>query len=94
MSTLDFSWMLKEGDCYLCDAYTFPEYRGSGFHRILTRRILNYAKSANYKRALAIVANYNYASAKNYIRLGFRASCRFIVYGKKGGRSKTTLNYR
>lgn len=85
--------LLLPSDGYLWDAYTHPNFRGRGLHKILSE--FRYVKlmEAGKSRALTVVARYNHASLVGFLRAGFVPVARFIRYSINGGTQKSTLKY-
>lgn len=88
----DFAELNRE-DAYLFDDYTFPQYRGQGFHKKLITARLNELKSMGKIRALSIIADYNKASYTSYLNYGFSRLESFIQYGIGRGTTNNTLKY-
>lgn len=64
---------LHEGEGYIFDSYTVPEYRGSGFQTALISKRLAYLKDQGFRRAVAFVWDDNIPSLK---------ACRSVSFEK------------
>lgn len=62
---------LKEGEIYLYDAFTVPEWRGKGLYPAILSRQLDYFKHKGYERALIFTVEENLASRRGILRAGF-----------------------
>ncbi|KPJ59518.1 MAG: hypothetical protein AMJ46_10905 [Latescibacteria bacterium DG_63] len=66
----DVELKLKSDEGYLLDAYTRPEYRGSGLHTYMSVKRLQKLKEMGGRRAFGIAAKKNVASRKAHQRGG------------------------
>lgn len=75
----------KDGEAYLFDAFTIPEYRGKGFFCYLLTCTLSYLKSLDYRRALIFALRSNRASNRAIQNAGFEhfQTVRFIKLWRK-----------
>jgi GNAT superfamily N-acetyltransferase len=62
---------LQEGEVYLYDAFTLPEWRGKALYPAILSRQLEYFKQQGYKRALIFTVEENMASRRGITRAGF-----------------------
>jgi ribosomal protein S18 acetylase RimI-like enzyme len=68
----------REGEIYLYDAFTFPDYRGNNLYPALLHRILEHSRQQNLRRALIFVLSDNIASIRGVQKAGFREFQRVI----------------
>lgn len=83
---------LAEGDGYLWDGYTHPDYRGCGWHGHLIRIREAELQRAGKVRAVSVVANFNRASRRGFTKSGYILLERYC-FGKWCGRFFSTLRY-
>ena len=62
---------LQEGEFYLYDAFTVPEWRGKGIYPAILSRQLQHFKEEGFKRALIFTVEENIASRRGITRSGF-----------------------
>ena len=83
---------LEEGDGYLWDDYTHPDFRGRGWHlqliKIREAELLRVGK----RRALSVVANFNRASRRGYQRAGCTLYERYS-FGRRWGKPFLMIRY-
>lgn len=85
------SLLLPNKTGYLWDTYTNPAFRGNGFHAKLIKALLYQLCMKEYSRAYSIVAVYNRASYKGFIKNGFTKKQLFFTYRFWNGKRRTTL---
>lgn len=68
---------LSEGDIYIFDLYTLPDFRRQGIQGRLVKEMLNLAGAEGYKRALSLVSIDNIPSIRLHEKLGFEVLSRF-----------------
>ena len=85
------SLLLPNKTGYLWDTYTNPAFRGNGFHAKLIKQRLYQLCMKEYSRAYSIVAVYNRASYKGFIKNGFTKKQLFFTYRFWNGKRRTTL---
>lgn len=83
---------LEAGDGYLWDDYTHPDFRGRGWHGHLIRIREAELYKAGKQRALSVVAHFNRASRRGFLRAGYRL-CERYHFGRRWGRIFSTLRY-
>lgn len=84
--------LLEEGDGYLWDDYTHPDFRGLGWHERLIRLREEELRRAGMRRALSIIVRHNRASRRGYQRMGYRLIERYS-FGRRWGKPFLTLRY-
>lgn len=62
---------LKEGEVYLYDAFTMPEWRGKALYPAILSRQLQHFKQQGFRRALIFTVEENIASRRGITRAGF-----------------------
>jgi ribosomal protein S18 acetylase RimI-like enzyme len=62
----------RQGEIYLYDAFTFPDYRGNNLYPALLHRILEHSRQQNLRRALIFVLSDNMASIRGVQKAGFQ----------------------
>ena len=85
------SLLLPNKTGYLWDTYTNPAFRGNGFHGKLIKQRLYQLSMKEYSRAYSIVAMYNRASYKGFIKNGFAKKQLFFTCKFWNSKRKTTL---
>ncbi len=83
---------LADGDGYLWDDYTHPDYRGQGWHGALIRIREQLLLQAGKQRALSVVARFNRASRRGFERIGY-LPLEHYRFGRWWGRRFSTLRY-
>lgn len=83
---------LEEGDGYLWDDYTHPDFRGQGWHLHLIKIREAELLRAGKRRALSVVANFNRASRRGYQRAGYTLYERYR-FGRRWGKPFLTMRY-
>lgn len=68
---IDRMLLLREGECYLYDAYTLEGFRGKGLYPAILSCILRYAKGKGARRALIFALKSNLPSHQGIRRVGF-----------------------
>ena len=61
----------RDGEIYLYDAFTFPEYRGQNLYPAILNRILTHNRQQDLQRALIFVLDDNVASIRGVQKAGF-----------------------
>ncbi|MBI1987039.1 MAG: GNAT family N-acetyltransferase [Nitrospinae bacterium] len=69
---IDRTLLLREGECYLYDAYTLEGFRGKGLYPAILGCILRYVKGKGFGRALIFALKSNQPSHHGIRRVGFR----------------------
>ena len=68
---IDRSMQLRDGEIYLYDAFTNPEFRGRNLFPGILTRILHYARQRGYHRGLIFTLSSNSSSIKAIKKAGF-----------------------
>ena len=84
--------LLEEGDGYLWDDYTHPDFRGQGWHGRLIRLREEVLRNGGKRRTLSIIARHNRASRRGYQRCGYYLLERYS-FGRRWGKPFMTLRY-
>lgn len=84
--------LLEEGDGYLWDDYTHPDFRGQGWHGRLIRLREEVLRNGGKRRTLSIIARHNRASRRGYQRCGYYLLERYS-FGCRWGKPFMTLRY-
>lgn len=82
---IEMKFKPKDGEAYLFDAFTLPEYRGKNLFPIVLCNTLSYLKAKGYHRVLIFALNSNRASIKAIQKAGFRHFQSVISFKLFGG---------
>lgn len=86
--------LLPNGVGYLWDTYTNPLFRGAGFHGKLIKYRLYQLSMKGYSCAYSVVAVYNRASYRGFVKNGFMKKQLFFTYEFWNSKKQTTLRLR
>jgi GNAT superfamily N-acetyltransferase len=75
---------LKNGDAFIFDVYTHPDYRGKGLFPKLLEYQINELNKIGKKRALACIDIFNRASLHAFKKNGFTEISKYYMWIKNG----------